>query len=195
MTIDIEELRAEAVRITRLGYERGLTVGVSGNTSLRIPGMEQILIKRSGVSFGDVTAEDFLLVSLNGEVLEGNGRPSKEINFHLGIYRARPDVGGVFHGHAPHTTAYAVAGKVPPLVTLAGAKGLGEVPLVGFAPAGSQELAGMVTAAFGDPDVKAAVLERHGSVTVGPDLKNAYHLADLLEDTAKVALLTKLVSL
>ncbi|MCL4425864.1 MAG: class II aldolase/adducin family protein [Firmicutes bacterium] len=192
--MNLEDLKKELVAISRLAYHRGLTSGVSGNISQRVPGHDQVLIKRSGTSFADAQTSDFLLVALTGELLAGSGTPSVEINFHLGIYRERPDVGAVLHGHSTFATAFAVAGKTLPALTLASAEGLGEVPLVPYAPAGSQELAALVVQAFRSSNIKAALLRRHGMVTVGKDLRQAFYLADLVEDTAKVALLARLIS-
>ncbi|MBC7324284.1 MAG: class II aldolase/adducin family protein, partial [Moorella sp. (in: Bacteria)] len=76
-----------------------------------------------------------------------------------------------------------------PVVTAAAEAGLSKVGIVDYAPPGSVELADLVIAAFKDPGLKAAVLKRHGFVTVGQDIHQAFYLADVLEDNAKVAFL------
>ncbi|MDN5347845.1 MAG: hypothetical protein PWP65_1409 [Clostridia bacterium] len=186
----LADLRLEMVTVCQKIFNRGLTSATSGNLSARLPGRpEQVLIKRTGKSFGDVHPEDFLLVDLEGNVLEGEGKPSKELFFHLAIYRRRPEVNAVLHGHSPYTTAYVLAKGELPLVTVAAELSLVKVPVVGYAPPGSQELAGMVGTAFEEPGVKAAVLLRHGYITVGQDCHGAFYLADVLEDNAKTAFL------
>lgn len=187
---ELEQLKQELVSITRKLYDRGLSSGTSGNTSARLPGVpDRVLIKGSGRCFGEVGEKDFLLVDLEGNILEGDGRPSKEIRFHLGIYRERPEVNAVIHGHSPYATAYATTFGELPVVTAAAEAGLNRIAIVEFQPPGSEELARLVVAAFKDWDVKAAVLLRHGFVTVGPDIRKAYYLADVLEDNARVACL------
>ncbi|SMB90551.1 L-fuculose-phosphate aldolase [Thermanaeromonas toyohensis ToBE] len=186
----LKELKDELIEVTRKLYDRGLSSGTSGNTSARLPGMpDKVLIKASGRSFGEVGEKDFLVVNLDGEVLEGEGKPSKEIRFHLGIYRVRPEVNAVIHGHSPYATAYVTAFGGLPVVTAAAEMGLRRVAVVDFAPPGSEELAHLVIETFRDPEVKAAVLTRHGFVTVGENIRKAYYLADVLEDNAKVACL------
>ncbi|GEA18454.1 MAG: hypothetical protein PWR22_965 [Moorella sp. (in: firmicutes)] len=186
----VTRLRHEMVEVSRQIFARGLTSATSGNTSARVPGHpDQVLIKASGKSFGDVGPEDFILVDLEGNILAGEGKPSKEIRFHLGILKARPDVQAVVHGHSAFATAYATARGELPVVTAAAEAGLNKVGIVEYAAPGSVELAEMVIKAFEDPTLKAAVLKRHGFVTVGKDIHHAFYLADVLEDNAKVAFL------
>jgi L-fuculose-phosphate aldolase len=179
-------LRAELIEVSRLIYDRGLTVGVLGNASIRVPHLDAVLIKTTGSCMGEMTGDDTVLVGLDGAVLEGR-RPSKEIDWHVGIYRSRPEIGGIVHAHPPHATAWAVAGRVPPAVQAAARDALGPIELIDFAPPGSPLLAALVTRAFGRRSLRAGLLADHGIVTVGADLRHAYDLAEHLEATARVA--------
>ncbi len=189
MTIDreqVEKTREELVRISHMAYARGLTSGTSGNPSSRVPGSpELVLIKATGTCFGTVEPEDFVLVDLDGNVLEGTKKPSKEVHFHCGIYKIRPDVQAVFHGHSAITTAYATKNNELPTITAAAGAQIKKVGIVEFAPAGSPKLAEMVIDTFKDKELKACVLKSHGFITVGPSITGAYYLGDVLEDNAK----------
>ncbi|MDQ7843816.1 MAG: class II aldolase/adducin family protein [Armatimonadota bacterium] len=189
--LTVDELRAELVRVAHRAFDLGLTLGISGNLSVRVPDSDRIVIKATGVSMGDMTVEDTLLLDLAGRVLEASPRrPSKERFFHLAIYRARPDVGAVSHLHPPHVLAFAALHRLPPLLTGASRTFLGgKLALVRPAPSGSQELADLVGQAFSNPAIVAAILAEHGSVTVGPDLRQAFYLSQYLEDAARTALL------
>lgn len=193
MNIDFNEvtkLRKELVEVSKKLFDRGLTSGTSGNTSARLTGNpNQVLIKASGKCFGDVEENDFVLVDINGNLLEGEVQPSKEVRFHCGIYRNRPEVKAIVHGHSAYATAYVTAKGKLPVVTAAAEAGLNKVGVVGFAAPGSEELAEMVIDAFKDTDLKSAVLIKHGFVTLGQDIYKSYYLADVLEDNAKVACL------
>lgn len=183
-----EGLRTELVRVSREAYDRGFVSGVGGNISTRIS-PNRVLIKPSGLRLKDLTPKNLLVVDLHGNVIEGAGKPSEEIRFHLGIYKLRKDVGAVIHTHSPAATAFAVVGIELPPITAQAAKILGKIPLVGYAPPGSKELAKLVVKAF-KPEVKAALLRGHGSVAVGKNLAEAFNNTDLLEETARIALLT-----
>lgn len=185
----VDELRNDLATITRELFLRSLSSGTSGNTSARVPGQpNHVLIKATGVCFGHCQPEDFSLVDLEGNVLEGR-KPSKEYRFHLGIYKERPEVQAIVHGHSAYATAYATAKGELPIVTAAAEAGLNKVGIVGFAAPGSTQLADMVIEAFKDHTLKAVVLQRHGFVTVGQDIHRAFYLGDVLEDNAKVACL------
>jgi len=186
----VNKSRVELVSVSKKLFARGLTSGTSGNISARVPGYaSQVLIKASGTCFGDVEPEDFVLVDLDGNILDGRGVPSKEVRFHLGIYKIRSMVGALVHGHSAYATAYATVKNEIPIVTAAAEAGLNKVEIVGYAPPGSIELAEMVIAPFADESLKAMVLQRHGFVTVGVDIHKAFYLGDVLEDNAKVAYL------
>jgi L-fuculose-phosphate aldolase len=101
-------------------------------------------------------------------------------------------VGAVVHLHPPHATAFAVRGMELPLVTDGAMLNLKHVPVVGHAPSGSPELHRIVEDGLKKyPDAKAILMERHGMFTMGPTLTVAFNLADLVEDTAKIAILAQ----
>ncbi|MFG6114827.1 class II aldolase/adducin family protein [Halobacillus sp. MO56] len=181
-------LKKELSYISQKVYNRGLTQATGGNISVRVPDRNAILIKRSGISLGEVTPEDMILLSMEGDVLEGNGKPSKEYRFHLGIYHIRPDIQAVVHCHPNYSIAYASLGEELPLPTVTARKILGQVPVAGVAASGSQELADNVTGVFRNyPDIKGCLMAEHGICTVGENLEAAYNIATLVEDTAKQA--------
>ena len=182
-------LREELVKISHRAYERGLVVGISGNNSVRIPDADAVLIKTTGSNQGDMDTSDTVLVDLEGNVLEEGKQPSKEVRWHLAIYRQNPEVGGIVHVHPPYAVAWAVANRVPLLVHTAARGVLQKIALVELAPSGSQELANLIADAFTDRELRVALMREHGIIAVGPDLRTAYYRAEYLEDTAKVALL------
>lgn len=185
---EVNKLRKDLVAVSKRIFDRGLTSGVSGNPSARVPGSpDQILIKATGKCFADVEEKDFVLVDLDGNVLDGDTQPSKEVRFHCGIYKVRPEVNAIVHGHSAYATAYVTAKGELPVVTAAAEAGLNKVGVVEYGEPGTEKLAQMVIDVFKDQTLKAAVLKRHGFVTLGSDIYKAFYLADVLEDNAKVA--------
>ncbi|MFC7405781.1 class II aldolase/adducin family protein [Georgenia alba] len=183
-----DALREELVRLSRRSFERGLVPGVSGNNSIRCPGTSTMVIKTSGCSQGDMTTEDTVVMSFDGEVLDPGRNPSKEWRFHAAIYRARPEVGAVAHLHPPLSVAFSVAGQVPPLVTAAARGHVREIAEVPLLPAGSPELAEAVEKVMTGTEVRVVLMREHGTIAVGPDLATAVHRTDYMEDNARVAL-------
>lgn len=190
---EVARLRQTLLALCHRAYAFGLTPGVSGNMSARVPGTDRVVIKATGYALGDMTEAEILIVDLEGNTIEGgDARPSKEMYFHLAIYRRRADVGAVVHLHPPYTLVFAAAHSLPPYLTGASRAFLGDgLVLIPPAPSGSRELVSLVEQAFADPRVKAAVLAEHGSVTVGPDLHQAFYITQYLEDAARTAVLVK----
>ena len=169
-------------------WQRGLIAGSGGNLSLRVGQTSHIMIKPSGLANIDCQADNLLGVDVRGQVVVGRGRPSKDLGFHLAIYRVRPDVRGIVHAHVPWSTALSLLDYDElPLLTPHAQSKLVQVPVVPFAPSGSQELDNSVAAALAERSSVAIVLARHGLVTVGSSLPAAGRLAELVEETAQIA--------
>jgi ribulose-5-phosphate 4-epimerase/fuculose-1-phosphate aldolase len=186
----ITHLRKELAEFSRRTFYRGLVSGAGGNISVRIPETDRVLITATGVSLGDVDADSSLLVNFEGTVLENPFGlvPSKETSFHLAVFQLRPGTGAVVHVHPPYATAYSIMERSLPLLTVNSRAILKEVPWVDCALPGSKELCDFVRGGIQRyPECKALLMKEHGILTLGPDLKTAYYLADLVEDTAKVA--------
>ena len=186
----IAGLRHELAEISKMSFNRGLISGTGGNISVRIPGTDKTLITPSGVSLGDVKAEANILCDLDESILDSplDFKPSKEASFHLSVYRLRTDVMAIAHLHPPYATAYSNQASHLPLVTVSSRVNLKMVPWIESALPGSKELRTLVSEAIRKfPGIRALLMKEHGILTMGPDLKTAYYLADLVEDTAKIA--------
>ena len=188
----IVNLRAEKARerVARPGVRMaraGLVVGTWGNISCRIKHEELAVITPSGMPYDSLQPSDIVVVDLNGKVVEGERRPSTELELHTAIYLARPDVCAVMHTHSVFASAMAVARlPVPPIVEdLAQVVG-GEVPVAEYGPAGTRELAEKVVAALGNGN--AVLLANHGMVGVGGDLDEAFNICQIVEKAAQIYL-------
>ena len=143
------------------------------------------------MAFSDLDhGSSVVVIDLDERLVEGERKPSMEFRFHLGIYKARPDVGAVLHAHPPYSTSYAVSNLDLPMISGPARFVLKKVPLLAFAPSGSIELAEIVTRGFSDPAIHSALLSGHGVVAVGHDIYEAFKYVDWTEDAAEVAFLS-----
>jgi L-ribulose-5-phosphate 4-epimerase len=115
----LEALRAEVLEANLELVRRGLVVYTFGNASAvfyndasREAGL--VVIKPSGVPYEKMTAADMVVTDLEGRIVEGNLRPSSDLETHVALYRAWPGIGGVVHTHSRHATAWAQAGREIP---------------------------------------------------------------------------------
>ncbi|MBI4799041.1 MAG: class II aldolase/adducin family protein [Desulfarculus sp.] len=174
--------RHELVRFARLAARRGCMVASDGNLSLRLDA-QRLLITPSGAIKARLRPADILEVDLQGRLLAGEGRPSAELGLHLAAYQAQPGTGAVIHAHPPLATALTLAGHnllIEALPELLYA--LGEVPTVPYATPGSAELARAAAPCLARS--RAVLLARHGTLTVGVDLAQAWALTEKLEHAA-----------
>jgi L-fuculose-phosphate aldolase len=191
MPTDADLIRRDIVAVCQRLYQRGFIAGTEGNVSaLEAP--DRLWITPAGHHKGLLQPADLLLIDLQGEVLFGTGRPSSETPMHLALYRCRPDIGAVVHAHPPLATALTVAGcrLEPPLLPEA-VVALGEVPTIAYQMPTTWQFANDVGAAMRQAD--AALLENHGSVTVGPALQAAFNRMEIVERAAQVLYLAKLL--
>ena len=166
-------------------YDRQLTVSAGGNMSVRI-NENEIIITPSGRNKGLLMPEDMVKVSMDGEVLS-DGKPSIEHRFHLALYRKNPETRAVVHCHPLNCVALAVRNEpIRCNLTPEGAILLGHVPMIGYFTPGSEELVEAVAAESGS---NAMLMERHGALTQGRSLEEAYNRMEELEFQAKLQLI------
>ncbi|HZD40063.1 MAG TPA: class II aldolase/adducin family protein [Terriglobales bacterium] len=103
----VTQLREEIASCTRLLVMHGI-MDFSGHVSARIPGQDRILLQPKDTSRITLRAEDLLVIDLDGNVLEGGGTPPLETALHICMYRARPEVHAVCHGHPSISTLFSV---------------------------------------------------------------------------------------
>lgn len=186
-----EKERKELADICHLLYERCLVAATDGNVSLRVS-KEHILLTPSGKNKGFVLPGEMLVVDLNGNVIEGSGKASKEYPMHRVIYLQRADVNAVVHTHPVCATAFALAGRnIPENYLIETRMMLKKVALAGYATPGTSEMADAIAPYV--PDTNAILLQNHGALTLGKDLMDAFNKMEVLESIAKTIILSRAV--
>ncbi len=177
------DLREEICEAGRRMYARNLIAATDGNLSARI-GEDRYLCTRSGVGLGDMQASDLVIADAAGEKLEGDGKVSSEFFTHLAAYEERPDVSAVVHAHPPKAVALTLAGlsmeefALPELVV-----SLGGVPTTAYATPGTKEGGEVIRELIRRCD--ALLLDRHGALTVGNSVFDAYLKMEKVEHAAE----------
>ncbi|MGE5614841.1 MAG: class II aldolase/adducin family protein [Bacillota bacterium] len=188
----INEIRNECITAACRAYARGIQTGNGGNFSARIPGEDKMIVKPSGGSFVDVSADNLLICNFDGELISGNGKPTREALLHGLIYKIAPGVNGVMHCHAPWSIAWAATGKNLEDVTLhQRLKFPGAIRVVDIkTPVVEKNDFPKIEAIFENGcAIPGFLLASHGMVAIGGSIIEAEHNAEFIEETATIAAL------
>ncbi len=182
--MSMEKERKEIVAYGRKLLESGLTKGTGGNLSLRDETGERFAISPSGIPYEEMSWEDVVVLSLEGEVLEGSRKPSSETEMHRLLYLARKDIRAVIHSHTVFATTVACLNEaLPPVHYMVAVAGL-EVPCAPYATFGTRELAENAARTMGEG--KAVLLANHGLLAAGGTLGEAFNITEEVEYVAEI---------
>jgi len=178
-----EKEKAELIKAGIKLDRYGLIALGGGNVSVRMPTGE-ILMSPSGMIYEELVPEDVVVVDIDGNVIEGDRRPSSDMDPLLYILREMPEINAVIHTHQPLATAIGLVEDefVCNLSTLANAT-RGSVPVTPYGPPNSM-LMGTLTVEYLKGKL-AVILKHHGVVAVGDSLKQALYACIYLEEAAK----------
>jgi L-fuculose-phosphate aldolase len=185
----INNLKDEVAYYMRRLYERELTTTSGGNISVQGNGM--VYITPSQTDKGRMKGNEICVLNNEGEAIEPKAKLSMETAMHLAIYAARPDVKAIVHAHPPTATAFAVAhAHIDTRITGESWAILGEPAFAEYELMGTEELAKSVASATLSADV--ILLKNHGILAVGKTLLEAFDRVEVLENCAKIVLLSQL---
>lgn len=175
-------IREELVRYGVKIVQAGLVAGAGGNISAREGNL--VWMKPSGVAMDDMTPDDLAGMDLdNGRQIRGFKKPTSEVNMHLAIYRARPDVTAIFHTHSPWASGVISGGVELRPMFAEFVCDLGRTGTLPYITPTTQTLADAVGAKAADCDTIFMV--NHGIVALGLTMKQAYYRCVVVEDAAK----------
>ncbi len=201
MTTILTELPAEVQdavgatreRVARLHAElprNELVVWTAGNVSERVPGTELFVIKPSGVSYDDLTADTMVVCTLDGDkIVDGTPdelSPSSDTAAHAYVYRHMPEVGGVVHTHSTYATAWAARREpIPCVLTMMADEFGGDIPIGPFALIGDDSIGRGIVETLRESNSPAVLMANHGPFTIGKDARAAVKAAVMVEEVAR----------
>lgn len=202
----LEELKKRVLKANLDLVKHRLVLFTWGNVSAIDRERGLIVIKPSGVEYERLTADDMVVVDLDGKTVEGSLRPSSDTPTHLALYQAFPQLGGVTHTHSTYATAWAQAGRdVPFYGTTHADYFYGDIPCAramtqaeiegdyekntGLAIAETFQKRGL------NPlEVPAVLVKSHGVFAFGTDAEQSVYHAAVAEEVAKMATITEAVN-
>ena len=199
-----EDLKQQVLEANLLLPKYNLVTFTWGNVSGVDREKGLMVIKPSGMEYDGMTAEDMVVVSLEtGEQVEGKWKPSSDTKTHLELYRAFPGIGGIAHTHSPHAVAWAQAGEdIPCFGTTHADYFYGSIPCARHLTQAELEedyeknTGTAIVETFRErciepSAVPGVICASHGPFTWGKDAAQAVYHAVVLEEVAKMAILTR----
>ncbi|MDO4492967.1 MAG: L-ribulose-5-phosphate 4-epimerase [Clostridia bacterium] len=190
----LEQLKETVCAANLLLPEHHLVTFTWGNVSGIDRETGLVVIKPSGVSYTNMTADDMVVVDLEGKVVEGHWKPSSDTATHVELYKAFPGCGGIVHTHSRWATTFAQAGRsIPAMGTTHGDYFYGDIPCTRrmtpeeIAGAYEKETGTVIIETFKDLDpaaIPGVVVHSHGPFAWGTDAMDAVHNAVVMEEVA-----------
>ena len=185
------KIREEICLLGKSMFDRGLTVGSSGNISVRND--DGWLMTPTNSCLGRLDPATLSKVDAKGNLLSGD-KQTKEYFLHLSVYGERPTAGAIVHLHSTHSVAVSCLADVdskqpiPPITPYYVMK-IGNLVLLPYYAPGDMTLANAVKEVAGKHH--AILLANHGPIVAGKDLESAVYATEELEETAKLYLLLR----
>lgn len=179
------EEKKELVEYGKKMSAEGLSSGTSGNLSIYLEEEGVVLITPSGIGYFDTEPEDIVVMDLDGNIVEGNRKPSSEWHLHTLFYKNKPEARAVVHTHSKYcTTLSTLRMPIKAVHYVIADAGTDEVPYAPYRRYGTEELAKVAVETAGESN--AVLLANHGIVVCGKNLKSAYGLAKGMEYVAEI---------
>jgi L-ribulose-5-phosphate 4-epimerase len=196
MEREIEEIMRGLASAAKQFYSARLQTGNGGNLSARCPGKDWMIVKGTDIAFSEVSEQTLVVTDFDGKLISGSIKPSKEALLHGALYRRLPEAGAIMHCHSPWATGWASTGKALEFATYHSKLKLrGEVPVFDSGAYAVPEAFFPVILALFDqcPEAQAFLLKGHGQVTLGKNIREAAYNAELVEETAQIAVIGSLL--
>lgn len=193
----LEQMKKSVFEANRLLKDSGLIVLTWGNVSQIDRESGRIVIKPSGVSYDTMTAKDMVVVDLEGNVVEGDLKPSSDLPTHIELYKAFPEIGGITHTHSRWATVFSQAGvSIPALGTTHADAFYGTIPVTRKMT--EQEIQGEYEKetgkvivetfqAINPNEIPAVLVHSHGPFIWGKDAMKSVENAITLEEVSMMA--------
>ncbi len=193
----LETLKKEVFDANLDLVKHGLVIFTWGNVSAIDRATGLVVIKPSGVSYDDMKPEDMVVIDLQGNIVEGNYKPSSDTDTHLVLYKSFPNIGGIVHTHSTYATSWAQAGlSIPNIGTTHSDYFSDAIPCTRDMT--QQEVEGDYELETGNvivdnfkglnPDfIPGVLVKNHGPFAWGKDAHDAVHNAVVMEQVAKMS--------
>ena len=171
-------------------YAQQLVAGTSGNLSIKTTA--GLLITPSGLAYDEMTTDDIVVIDVDGNILDGQHKPSSEWPMHAEIYKSMPEVSAIVHTHSPYATAFSALNMEIPVFLIEMVYFLpGGIPVAPIALQGSSALGKILAQTLQERG--GCLMQNHGAVSIGKDIEEAFLRTEYIEEAAKIYHIAKTI--
>jgi L-fuculose-phosphate aldolase len=179
------------IETCRWMHQRGYISGTEGNVSIRIS-KRLIMMTPSGKNKGFLKPDDLVVLNESGNQIKGRQKPTSEYRLHLQVYKMRDDVNAVIHAHPKAAIAATIAGvSLAKCILPETILSFGSIPTADYATPTTEDVPLVLSRYI--PVYNAIMMDRHGSLTLGSTIEEAYNRLESLEHTAEITLTARLL--
>lgn len=189
MYIEFLNAKTDFLAAAERTYESGIQTGTGGNLSSRIQGSDLMVVKPSGFTYGSCCEDNITITNYEGELIEGDNKPTQESTLHGNLYKRYPNIGGIVHTHSPYAIMNSLSYDEIDLVTMHSALKLKEpIPIIDVTTQAVtlEEMEKIYAVMDKNPNLPAFVLKGHGIVAMAQNAVKAGQIAELIEETAMI---------
>ena len=181
----MEKERQDVVEYGKRMQREGLTKGTGGNISIYNSELKYMAIGPSGIAYEDTRPEDVVIMTLDGQIIDGDKKPSSEHSLHSEIYKSKPDTRAVVHTHSMYCVVMSCL-NIPLRAVhyVIADTGAYMVPVAPYRTYGTQELAEVVCSTMGENN--AVLMANHGMLACGESISSAFGVASTCEWIAEI---------
>jgi L-fuculose-phosphate aldolase len=188
-------MQSEREQIVEYGikmFQSGLTNGTTGNMSMYNKDLGYMAISPSGIPYPDTKPEDIVIVDLDGNIIDGERKPSSEIHLHTEVYKRKPDMVAAVHTHSDYSTVMGcLRWDLPAAHYMINGAGANTIKCAEYATFGTEELA--IKTMDGMGNAKATYMANHGLLVCHITMEKALGLAEKVEWFSKIYITSKSV--
>jgi len=199
-----EKLRSDVVNVMKKLYQKNLITANGGGVATMIPNSEYILVTPSQVIKPDIKSEDLVKCDTNGNIVEGNQKPTSEKRTYINIFKNIQNINTIVHATNPTVMGLTEAGiKIKPMIAMHALYGLNQIPII---PARESYYKVKDDGDISETDMfdqividklkksRVVILEKHGTYAIGESLNDAFYRLELLEEAAIIICVARLFS-
>ena len=186
---DFLKVKTDFYKAAKRTYVSGIQTGTGGNLSVKLLDSDLMIVKPSGLTYEECSEENLIVVDFDGNLVDGDLKPTQESTLHGNLYRKYHHIGGIVHTHSPYSIMCSLKyDKIEAITMHVKLKLKMDIPIIDVTTQSvtEDEMEKIYRVIDENPNIEAFILKGHGIVALGKTAVKAGQTAELIEETAQI---------